>query len=154
MARCRCYGNQIRPKDSPKTSLLDGSVRLELDDHEVGGGLVDEPGGAGLGAPGQRDEGDRRVLGPAPGEDLDRVEMFLGLEIVELDDDVVAERSLQGPLAVGARVVLLGVVGALQGVCGGRHVEGALLRTAHLVGHVAAVVVAVAEEGLQFATHS
>jgi hypothetical protein len=59
----------------------------------------------------------------------------------------VAVGSLEGPLAVGEGLVLLGVVGALDDVSAAGHVEVAVLGAVDLVRGVAAVVLLVALEG-------
>ncbi len=63
-----------------------------------------------------------------------------------LQDDVGAARSLQRPLAVGERLVLAGVAGALDDVAGGLEVVLTARRAVQLVAAVAAVVLAVADE--------
>lgn len=136
----------MRP-NPPESSLFHGGVGLELDDHEVGS-RNEELVGEVLPA-GERGERGGGVLGPAAAQDLHGVEVPLGVELGELKDHVVADGAFQRPLAVQVRPVLLRVIGALDGLAGGLRVEVALAGTVHLVGHVAAVVLAVALERLR-----
>ena len=65
-----------------------------------------------------------------------------------LQDDVGAARPLQRPLAVGERLVLAGVAGALDDVAARLEVKLAAARAVELVGPVAAVVLEINSMGL------
>ena len=134
----------LRPPRSPESPLLHAAVGHELDHHEVGRG--DEAPRAEVQGAAEGGHVDGGPVGPAAAQDVDGVEVLLGVELAELEHDVRTPGALQGPLAVGEGLVLAGVVGGLDDVAGALQVEGAVLGAVELVAVVAAVVLAVAEE--------
>ena len=67
-------------------ALLDAAVRSELDDHEVGG-RGERLGGVLVAVAAQRGNVDRGVLGASAAQDLDGVEVALGVELRKLQEE-------------------------------------------------------------------
>lgn len=83
-------GLVLSPPAGPESSLLNGAIRFELDDHEVGGrdeGLLGVVLAAAIvGTSRQSRDIDSSVLGATASQDLDGVEVALGVKLRKLEE--------------------------------------------------------------------